>query len=331
MEYSDQLRFIAEAITFADAHLIVRGPKGEESHRDLPGDMTGGHVVDTLSSLIYETLYCGNYTLHSTRGGNHVTDAPVTAGHVTAVATESGWTAKEILGSGFVLAEKPPVSKWFSPGRYAVVAYSRADSGKNSELVAIHQRQWKDPDAEVLYYASKDSWSYDWYPQARFYFNTRSDATIRVFDQLKALAEVRRIPMRIKCCPMRSGFHRTDNVVCYVNRTLIDYAFDAIAGVAADVRPCLRADVPLFTHRISDGWSFAEDPGAGESFGSNRCRHVAEGIWLSWSQGLYGSEAILGSLIGYFHTSGISLTHPYLVGHLDGFPRYEYRCLREVI
>jgi uncharacterized protein with GYD domain len=49
-----------------------------------------------------------------------------------------------------------------------------------------------------------------------------------------------------------------------------------------------------------------------ESFGTSRCRLLAEAIWTAFTQGVHEERARLEIVARHFEKSGISLEAPYL-------------------
>jgi len=82
--------------------------------------------------------------------------------------------------------------------------------------------------------------------------------------------------------------------------------------IQAAVGEQLRPATPLFTKRLADGIGLAEDPGNGESFGSNRMRFIAQAIWDAHLRGLSSDEARLQELDLQFHQHGLRLDQPHL-------------------
>jgi hypothetical protein len=56
----------------------------------------------------------------------------------------------------------------------------------------------------------------------------------------------------------------------------------------------------------------AEDPGNMESFGTNRCRILAEAIWLAFTQGAQTERERLRVVRNQFEQYGLSLDQPWL-------------------
>jgi hypothetical protein len=68
---------------------------------------------------------------------------------------------------------------------------------------------------------------------------------------------------------------------------------------------------PLFTRRLRAGVGQAEDPAGGESFGQQRCRIVAEGIWNAYAGQAPTREACLACVVAQFARYGLSLRRPH--------------------
>ena len=83
--------------------------------------------------------------------------------------------------------------------------------------------------------------------------------------------------------------------------------------------------MPLFARRLSQGLGFAEDPGTSESFGTARCRLVAEAMWIAFVRGTTGELAIVEEILAHFVLNGIDVAHPHM--NPWSVDRYDYGAL----
>ncbi len=120
----------------------------------------------------------------------------------------------------------------------------------------------------------------------RFYWNLRPEAAVPLMQELTSGLNCARLPFRLKVVNDRGAFSRCDAAVLYVPNS--DYA--QVAQIVERIYPKisgrLNERVPAFTKRLGPGLGFAEDPGTKQdSFGTHRCRLLAEGMFRAWQQG----------------------------------------------
>jgi hypothetical protein len=113
-----------------------------------------------------------------------------------------------------------------------------------------------------------------------------------------------------------AAFVRCDAAVLY----LAGFPRAELRQVVAASAPDLRAPVPAFGKPIAAGVAVGEHRATlGGSFGSSRCRLVAEGLVDAHEHGERDRDARLNAVERRFAASGLSLQAPYLVaGSADG-------------
>ena len=147
----------------------------------------------------------------------------------------------------------------------------------------------------------------------RFYWNLRSEAAVPLMQELTSELNGARLPFRFKVVNNRGAFSRCDAAVLYVPKS--DYAPVAqiVERIYPKVRDGLNEHVPAFTKRLAPGLGFAEDPGTKrDSFGTHRCRLLAEGMFRAWQQGRKSLPDRLRIVEGHFAEHEISLETPFL-------------------
>lgn len=126
------------------------------------------------------------------------------------------------------------------------------------------------------------------------------------------------VPFQAKAPLSPSLYDRTDAIVLYVGVRYFVIAARIVDAARKAAR--LTPSVPLFTKRLWPGIGVAIEPGTGESFGSHRCRLVAEGIVETWRAGKKGVSARMAAVAARFSSAGLDLARPYLgPGWLDVF------------
>jgi lantibiotic modifying enzyme len=136
-----------------------------------------------------------------------------------------------------------------------------------------------------------------------------------------------RLPFRFKVVNDRAAFTRCDAGVLYVTKGHYAAVARIVKRIHARMGEKLNERVPAFTKRLAPGLGFAEDPGTmGESFGTYRCRLLAEGMFRAWRLGKKSLPDRLRSVEAHFAENKISLESPFLnPGSADV---YEFRLSR---
>jgi type III HopA1-like effector protein len=145
----------------------------------------------------------------------------------------------------------------------------------------------------------------------RLYWNVGREGAPRLFAVLTRRLNRFRLPFQLKCANRPRQLARLDAAVLFVARRHYRAVAEVLAGSYPDLEPLLGPETPLFTKRLAPGLGLAEEPG-GESFGSGRCRLVAEGIWRAWLQGAEDLEPRLAAVAAEFRRAGLDLERPYL-------------------
>lgn len=146
----------------------------------------------------------------------------------------------------------------------------------------------------------------------RFYWNIKAEGARSLVRLLTGRLNRFQIPFRLKCLNNPASYNRTDAVVLYLNRRFYRLATELLAEVHEHVEDRLEPDAPLFSKQLAAGLGLAEEPGDGESFGQQRCRILAEGVWNAYELNLQAENERLEEIIKHFETKGLNLDHPHL-------------------
>ena len=104
----------------------------------------------------------------------------------------------------------------------------------------------------------------------------------------------------------------------FVGRRQWDITALLVQELYGKVKEHLRPEVPMFTRRLAAGLAFAEDPGSGDSFGTSRCRLIAQGVWNAYQRGLQTESARMEEISLAFARAGLSPERPWLnAGSVD--------------
>lgn len=132
----------------------------------------------------------------------------------------------------------------------------------------------------------------------------------------RALGE-RSIPYHLKVLADPALYLRCDAGVIYTARSDAARVAEALVGVHRTIARGLRPGTPMFTRRIAPGVAIADDPGAGDSFGLDRCRLVAEGLALAAETGAETTDDRLAVVNGRFVEARLDPRRPHLAPGLD--------------
>jgi hypothetical protein len=155
--------------------------------------------------------------------------------------------------------------------------------------------------------------------EVRIYFNVTAAGASRLVAVCTRLLNTARVPFSLKVLDHPTGYDRCDAAVLYLQAGGFDRARESLSAITAACAPHLRRDSPAFTKPLAPGVSVAEhDPGVGTSFGSSRCRLVAEGIVAAHERG-HGSLADrIDGVARRFADRGLDLEAPYLAPGSSG-------------
>jgi hypothetical protein len=152
----------------------------------------------------------------------------------------------------------------------------------------------------------------------RVYFHCRAEDAASLVSELTAALNRFQTPFQLKTPTAPALYGRTDAAVLYVGARYFPVTARIVAFVREKVR--LEATTPLFTKTLWPGVGAAVEPGTGESFGSHRCRLMAEGIVDAWRRGEQDAQARYVATEARFVAADLDLKRPWLgPGGVDPF------------
>jgi hypothetical protein len=146
----------------------------------------------------------------------------------------------------------------------------------------------------------------------RFYWHIDSEAAPSLVESLSLTFNRFSVPFQAKFQCSTRGYVRADAVVLYVARRYFPTASELVARVYTNVKTGSKESTPLFARKLAPGLAFAEDPGNGESFGTYRCRLVAEALVGCFRQGVNSTHRYGEAVERHFAEAHLSLDEPYL-------------------
>lgn len=150
----------------------------------------------------------------------------------------------------------------------------------------------------------------------RIYFNLSPEGAVAVMSSLTRELNAIPIPFTFKVLYNPPDYERHDSGVLYFDRRYYDAVCSVLQTVYAQERSHFKAEVPLFTKLLAPGLALAEEPDRPfsdrESFGTNRCQIVANGLVDAWQKKDNSPEGKMKAICQQFSLVGIELSRPYL-------------------
>lgn len=165
-------------------------------------------------------------------------------------------------------------------------------------------------------------------PLLRFYWNCMPAGAEQLVQLLTGRLNRDDIPFRLKLVDDPAAYARADAAVLYTDPGHYAAVAPLIAEVYPRVARHLRAAVPALTLELAPGLGLAEDPGGTESFGTHRCRVLAEGIVQAWERRRRTPEARMLVVAECFAEAGISFEAPFLNPSSDAIYQLPPETLR---
>lgn len=242
-------------------------------------DLAGGDVAATtaLGALLYQSWYA-RAGVHGPAGaGDNLVEA-LRAAHADAARFEPGWRALRVSSAGRVLARRGGEQRLLYPVDFVCPARPGLPARPDEALLAVARRDSGEP-VEGYWMTWGPLWpAADAPPLVRVYWNVAAASAPILVWHLTASLGALDLPWSLKLPADAREHARTDAAVLYLPRRDFAAAAPALRGVATSLADRLLDAEPPLTLRLAPGVALAEDPGGAESFGTNRCRLVAEAI-----------------------------------------------------
>jgi hypothetical protein len=290
-------------------------------------------MIDRLQAELYAGAYHARLDGGGFGGEAPQPGAPVdmfaalSAANASRTRVDPDWLVLEIDPSGATTVAKRGATRRIPPTEIA--APGVATPGQQGmppapgQLVPIILPR-EVPEQGGFYFAhgeSADS-TLEGRPALRFYWNIPAEAAPELMHALSTTLNARGVPFAFKCPRSAAVYRRFDSGTLFVAKPWFAATLAALPEIHDAVAERLRPDVPLFARSLRAGLGFAEDPGAGESFGMARCRLLAEGLWTGFVRGASDPSAILDEVRAHFLLNGIDLDRAYL--NPWSVDRYDY-------
>ncbi|WP_017314970.1 T3SS effector HopA1 family protein [Mastigocladopsis repens] len=150
----------------------------------------------------------------------------------------------------------------------------------------------------------------------RVYFNLTPPGAVAVMGSLTAQLNAIAIAFKFKALYNPKDYGRYDSAVLYFDKSKYEAVHSVLERVYAEHQSHFQPKVPLFTKLLAPGLAIAEEPNQKfaekESFGTNRCQIVANGLLEAWHKGDNTPEGRMTAIMQQFSLVNIELQRPYL-------------------
>lgn len=227
---------------------------------------------------------------------------------------EGGWTIKEILQSGQVIATRHGATRFLWPGEFVTRDAPGVQPRPGMHVSVFCPRD--SPTIQPGFYFVFGEASSDQDAEldlVRIYWNVSDAGAPTLVHHLAGALNRYGVPFRFKTLSRRTAYVRSDAAVLYVNRRFFHISAElADAEVRPRLAPFLRPETPLFTRALFPGIALAEDPETGESFGMARCRVLAEALWEAREEEVDTLDGRMEIVARRYEAEGVDLERPYL-------------------
>jgi HopA1 effector protein family len=224
---------------------------------------------------------------------------------------DANWRVTLVERTGKIWAEKGGVLRTFQPGEFMSFADPGSPIRVGSTISAYIARESTTVQPGLYFAFGETVSASDHLDLFRLYWNIDAIGAVSLLRLVTRDLNRFQVPFQFKSSIWPQGYARRDAAVLYVKKRFYGVVSAVAAGWSRECSRSLRDDVPLFTLPIARGVGLAEDPETGESFGMNRCRHVAEALWAGHLRNLPAAE-YLRAVKEQFKQNGLTFQRPYL-------------------
>jgi len=155
----------------------------------------------------------------------------------------------------------------------------------------------------------------------RIYFNVSPEGAVSVMENITRELNNIQVAFSFKALYTPDEYRRYDSAVLYFNKHQYKTIYPILQRVYLENQDSFSQQVPLFTKQLAPGLGCAEEPenkfGEKESFGTNRCQIIANGLIAAWQAGNNHPESRMTAIFEQFALHKIKLQYTYLNSHSE--------------
>lgn len=227
---------------------------------------------------------------------------------------EPGWQVLSQESNGNLAVTKDGLTLHIEPERHLMPGQPATSIG---EIVAIRLPKNRLQSGFYLAVGNTSSPSKaEQHQTVRIYFNVSPEGALQLMSGITKQLNAAEISFQFKALYNPSDYDRYDAAVLYIQKRDYERVRQVLQTLYAEVQPHVELATPLFTKVLAPGVGLAEEPNhkfaAQESFGTHRCRIVANGLLEAWQTGNNAPQQRIQSILANFSRLGIDLSCPYL-------------------
>jgi hypothetical protein len=273
-------------------------------------------LAASLQGKFYQYCYSTEFALPLSGNGAQLYTGDLadelSSANCTPERWDFGWKAYQVMPGGAIYAQKDTQARMFLPGEFLPLdAPAGVQAGSWGRAYLSKEDTRSQSGFYVVNSAIAPSLE-DQYSFVRFYWNIAPEAAAALTAEITARFHRLRVPYSFKTLRYTSAYGRSDGAVLYVGRKYYAIASRLVAEAYRAVKDRAKPNVPLFAKLLAPGLGFAEDPSGGESFGTSRCRAMAESVWRAYQKRQQAGRTRLTELGALFEEQGWNLEMPHL-------------------
>lgn len=287
--YLDDLQHIVESVGIeADGKLSFRGQPHEGY--DYPEASPEARLFHNLNNLLYSACYTRSRAAapqDSSGEGDSFLSA-LRKANASAERYDCHWTVEEIEHGGNILVRKGGHKRYTYAGDFIREHFGQGplQRGESVNIRVLPDVGEEQGAADAFYFVFGETLlDNNNSAVVRVYFNIAPSGAAPLIELISSNLNRYNIPFQFKCLNRPSLYTRCDSAVLYVDKRYFGIVGDLLSEGYAGLKTWLNPDVPMFTRPLAPGIGFAENPfSSSESFGTNRCKIIAQGIVNAWKE-----------------------------------------------
>jgi hypothetical protein len=311
-------QILAEIRIVSPESFVFAGEEVKASAAPAPGatsPVQNSPLVLRLQEYLYRRCYCA--TMHSDTAppqpasGSEEFVRELSQANASVSRWDASWRVSQVESNGQIWAEKGGVLRVFQPGEFVNFADAGSPIRIGSTISTYIARESTTVQPGLYFAFGETVGPSDPMDLFRLYWNVDARGVVALLRLVTRDLNRFQVPFQFKSSVWPQGYARRDAAVLYVKKRFYSLVSRLAVAWSQLCAESLRDDVPLFTLPIAPGLGLAEDPETGESFGMNRCRHVAEALWSAHTRSL-PVDAYLGAVKEQFEQHKLNFQRPYL-------------------
>ena len=310
---SDMLAAIDLAMAFVSAEACPVPRRAGPAQAESPVGM-----IERLSDRLYAEWYAAVRAPKPLQLGD---GAPpllgmLRAAHAGSLRWESGWRAVQVSSAGRVVASKGTEQRLLGLADY-VCDERPGLPPRPGAMISVTGRRESSRVVPGFWVTHTEAWQPQSGPFVRLYWNVQPAGAAALVREITQRLDSQ-LPYALKVPADPALFARTDAGVLYLADRASPAVLPQVGGIHRAIGDVLGDEVPKLCKRLAPGLGLAEDSGGAlESFGTSRCRLIAEAIIATPTRGTATRAQLLRAICRRFADAGIPPEKPHLRGRGD--------------